>query len=618
MAPSGSRDAINISYEELVEWAEEEAQTTYVHNKFNNKVNGDSIQVEKVADKGNKRLNDDAIPVKKAVDKGKTKMVEDDHHVKKPVRRNKGIVIEENVNPSVMTVLQIVKLIQTLELTSLCIVTVIVSIQISQLTIYHKHEEFMDDLITKLKDEGDGIIDPFKIVESKVEKYRIHDVDTHWRIRKPQVGGKFVNVDQLKECLTYYALSNGFSLWFYTSSKTKLIAKCGLRPEKLKEQQKGKHRKWKRYPSTSTSEVEGSNCPWRCYGKEMTNEKSFQLNLEIKLHEIADLVMKKYKCIVSPTHCRNAKRWALNEEETTIEDHYGYIRSYGKILTAIGRGANNHIFLVAWAVVNVENKNNWSWFLDLHGDDLDMSTGNGLTLMSDQHKGLLEAVKEVMPHAKHRQCARHIYEGLLRPHAIAIIFKLNMRAKEYVPTCFKRQSFHASYHQYLTLVGEMTFWPDCSAMSRGLPPKPKKIPGRPRKKRIRAAHKNKSTTRNAPVIDEQVVDEPKNAPVIDEHSSQFEVGGFSDGRSNIHKASKRVNSKSNREGFKKRGKLAPGLRFSRLGSWFGLGQGQLDFDLSEALENAPTTQSSQITKDQGFPEQEQGSSLSYQDQGAKE
>ncbi|GJS95143.1 zf-CCHC domain-containing protein [Tanacetum coccineum] len=84
--------------------AEEEAQTTYVHNKFNSKVNDDSIQVEKVADKGNKRLNDDVIPVKKAMDNGKTKMVEDDHPVKKHVRRNKGIVIEENVNPSVVDI----------------------------------------------------------------------------------------------------------------------------------------------------------------------------------------------------------------------------------------------------------------------------------------------------------------------------------------------------------------------------------------------------------------------------------------------------------------------------------------------------------------------------------
>ncbi|GKF30795.1 pentatricopeptide repeat-containing protein [Tanacetum coccineum] len=47
---------------------------------------------------------------------------------------------------------------------------------------------------------------------------------------------------------------------------------------------------------------------------------------------------------------------------------------------------------------------------DLLGDDLEMPTGQGLILMSDQHKGLIEVVNEVMPYAEHRQCARHIYE----------------------------------------------------------------------------------------------------------------------------------------------------------------------------------------------------------------
>nr|GEX52660.1 pentatricopeptide repeat-containing protein [Tanacetum cinerariifolium] len=321
MAPSGSQDAINISYEELVERAEKEAQTTYVLNKFNIMVNDDFIELEKVADKGNKRLNDDAIPVKKAVDKGKTKMVEDDHLVKKPVRRNKGIVIGENVNPSVMDSVTDSKtgpdvginftlysdsdseysdkstdylsqgedkLIdlrkrktkakkasksskkQTLP------DKVGSSSSIRQMRVYEvgdsetiiEHEEFMDDLITKLGAEGGGLIDPFRIVESKVEK---------------------------------------FSLWFHTSLKTKVIAKCGLRPKKLKEQEKGKPRKWKRYSSTSTSEVKGSNCLWRCYGKEMTNKKSFQ--------------------------------------------------------------------------------------------------------------GLIESVKEVMPYAEHRQCARHIYEGFRKEYS---------------------------------------------------------------------------------------------------------------------------------------------------------------------------------------------------------
>ncbi|GKE51877.1 pentatricopeptide repeat-containing protein [Tanacetum coccineum] len=40
-----------------------------------------------------------------------------------------------------------------------------------------------------------------------------------------------------------------------------------------------------------------------------------------------------------------------------------------------------------------------------------MPTCNGLTLISNQHKGLIEAVKEVMPHVEHRQCTRYIYEG---------------------------------------------------------------------------------------------------------------------------------------------------------------------------------------------------------------
>nr|GEV21432.1 ribonuclease H-like domain-containing protein [Tanacetum cinerariifolium] len=44
---------------------------------------------------------------------------------------------------------------------------------------------------------------------------------------------------------------------------------------------------------------------------------------------------------------------------------------------------------------------------ELLGEDIDIPTGNGLTLISNQHK----AVKDVIPLAEHRQCARHIYEG---------------------------------------------------------------------------------------------------------------------------------------------------------------------------------------------------------------
>ncbi|GJW51556.1 hypothetical protein Tco_0092907 [Tanacetum coccineum] len=194
-----------------------------------------------------------------------------------------------------------------------------------------EHEVYMDKLMHQLRDDGD-------------------------------VDEKYVDVDQLKECLTSYSLANGFSLRFYKSSKEHVIARCGMRPEKLKDIEKGKQRKHFKYPINGRNE--GSNCPFRCYGKLMVTESSFHVislneehtcvrnfkygnlvnykwigkqfghkirqNPEIKLHEIADLVMKKYKCIVNPSQCRNAKTFALNHGETTTEEHYVMIRSHGK------------------------------------------------------------------------------------------------------------------------------------------------------------------------------------------------------------------------------------------------------------------------------------------------
>jgi len=58
----------------------------------------------------------------------------------------------------------------------------------------------------------------------------------------------------------------------------------------------------------------------------------------------------------------------------------------GELLTAIGRDANNHVYPIAWAVVDVENKANWQWFLELLVDDIGIGDGGGLTIISDQHK----------------------------------------------------------------------------------------------------------------------------------------------------------------------------------------------------------------------------------------
>ncbi|CAI9261589.1 unnamed protein product [Lactuca saligna] len=58
----------------------------------------------------------------------------------------------------------------------------------------------------------------------------------------------------------------------------------------------------------------------------------------------------------------------------------------GELLTAIGRDANNHVYPIAWAVVETENKPNWQWFLELLHDDLELQGGLDLCVISDQHK----------------------------------------------------------------------------------------------------------------------------------------------------------------------------------------------------------------------------------------
>lgn len=88
----------------------------------------------------------------------------------------------------------------------------------------------------------------------------------------------------------------------------------------------------------------------------------------------------------------------------------------GEVLIAVGRDVNNTIFPVAWAVVSVENKPNWEWFMTLLQEDLDLGLGNGLTLVSDQQKGLIAAKESVLPYCEHRMCARHIWTNLYKKH----------------------------------------------------------------------------------------------------------------------------------------------------------------------------------------------------------
>ncbi|XP_031095038.1 uncharacterized protein LOC115999322 [Ipomoea triloba] len=96
----------------------------------------------------------------------------------------------------------------------------------------------------------------------------------------------------------------------------------------------------------------------------------------------------------------------------------------GEILSAVSRDANNQMYPVAWAVVEIENIDSWRWFLTLLKDDLNMSNTSEWTLISDQQKGLTTVIQKLFPEIEHRNCARHIHANWSKKHRGMVFKKL--------------------------------------------------------------------------------------------------------------------------------------------------------------------------------------------------
>ncbi|XP_057730911.1 uncharacterized protein LOC130946256 [Arachis stenosperma] len=70
---------------------------------------------------------------------------------------------------------------------------------------------------------------------------------------------------------------------------------------------------------------------------------------------------------------------------------------------------NDQILPIAYAVVEAETKDSWTWFLQLLCDDLGVDKIRTCTFMSDQQKGLVPTFEELLPGVDHRFFVRHLY-----------------------------------------------------------------------------------------------------------------------------------------------------------------------------------------------------------------
>ena len=88
----------------------------------------------------------------------------------------------------------------------------------------------------------------------------------------------------------------------------------------------------------------------------------------------------------------------------------------GTLLVAISCDADNSLVPLAFALVERENRDSWSWFLRLVRIHV-VGPGREVGVISDRHQGILNAVQEQIPGyalMHHRWRTRHLAENLLR------------------------------------------------------------------------------------------------------------------------------------------------------------------------------------------------------------
>nr|GEV00017.1 uncharacterized protein [Tanacetum cinerariifolium] len=311
-------------------------------------------------------------------------------------------------------------------------------------------------------DPDENFVEPKYKVQRDFQ-YPCFDPDTPWNECKRVLGMKFESPSQLKQCLANYGVTHGYQLWYMQNDTYKLLVKCG------RDVSAGKY--------TGKGSAEGSSYK----GKEKLGKDRSEPS--------KNSIRSKFMINFSLGKCKRAKQAALFDHEEGLIDHYSKIWQYrqavldsnpgstchidleekdddltyfkriyvcfsglkagwlegcrkvigidrcflthtckGQLLTVMGRDANNQMFPIAWAVVGVENKNNWCWFLSLLSDDLNLNDGAGLTVISDGHKGLLEAVKIWLPDAEHIQCTRHIYANFKKKWSVLQFKRLFWKA----------------------------------------------------------------------------------------------------------------------------------------------------------------------------------------------
>ncbi|CAI5473508.1 unnamed protein product [Closterium sp. Yama58-4] len=105
------------------------------------------------------------------------------------------------------------------------------------------------------------------------------------------------------------------------------------------------------------------------------------------------------------------------------------------LLIAVVLDGNQEIILLAWSLVESENKDSWTWFLDLFTKTFpEWMERENAAIISDRDKGLVPAAKEFLPDTiPHYFCGWHLEQNIRRWGTDAKIFFWRMLKARLLP-----------------------------------------------------------------------------------------------------------------------------------------------------------------------------------------
>src|SRR5436190_2298547 len=90
-----------------------------------------------------------------------------------------------------------------------------------------------------------------------------------------------------------------------------------------------------------------------------------------------------------------------------------YSPFYTDLSLAIGTDADGHNTILAWAVVESENRDSWEWFFRHLQRAIPSISWESCTLISDRDKGLLPAESILGPLITAACCCHHLKENFI-------------------------------------------------------------------------------------------------------------------------------------------------------------------------------------------------------------